>query len=358
MATAPPTTTTTENEKVPSDEEYIQSKQEKGRYINSFNPNFKMPSLRTIAYWMALEANHTNLPADRNELDDTLPVIQHEKGQYFTEKTGLNFIWIGHATCLVQMDDFIFITDPLFSERCGLTKFIGPKRFRPPALDVDRLPDELSAVVISHNHFDHLDETSVQDLNTRYGESLAWFCGLGLQQWFVDRGIKNARELNWWQDIKHPVKSDVQISFCPAQHWSRRGVFDMNKTLWGGYVIQTKNHRFYFAGDTGYTDDIPIFRQIGKRYGPFDLSAIPIGAYAPRYMMEAQHISPKEAVQIHIDTKSKQSIGIHWGTWALANELYTEPKTKLAEELEEMKIEANKFITVKHGEIFHVPKND
>lgn len=357
MATAQPTTTS-EDEKPPSDDELVMAKQENGRYINSFNPQFKMPGITALLRWKTTETNNTNLPHDPNELSKILPLIQHEKNTYFQEKTGLRLLWIGHATCLVQMDDFIFITDPLFSERCGVTPRIGPKRFRPPALTVDQLPDELSAVFISHNHYDHLDYPSVQALHQRYGNSLTWFCGMGLREWFVDCGIENAIELTWWQDIKHPVHSNVQIAFCPAQHWSRRGLNDTNKTLWGGYAIWTKNYRFYFAGDTGYTHNIPIFRQIGRKYGPFDLSAIPIGAYAPRWMMEGQHVSPTEAVQIHIETKSKQTIAIHWGTWALAYEFFIEPKTKLAEELVKANVDPNKFVTIAHGEIFHVPKND
>jgi len=135
-------------------------------------------------------------------------------------------------------------------------------------------------------------------------------------------------------------------------------MFDLNKSLWGGYAIWTKNYRFYFAGDTGYTHDIPIFRQIGNKYGPFDLSAIPIGAYEPRFMMEGQHVSPKEAVQMHIDTRSKKSIGIHWGTWALANEYFLEPKEELIVQLENQKVDANSFIVVKHGEFFDLPENN
>jgi N-acyl-phosphatidylethanolamine-hydrolysing phospholipase D len=133
---------------------------------------------------------------------------------------------------------------------------------------------------------------------------------------------------------------------------------DTNKSLWGGYAIRSKNYRFYFAGDTGYTNNISIFKQIGKKYGPFDLSAIPIGAYEPRWMMESQHVSPKEAVQIHIDTQSRKSIGVHWGTWALANEYYLEPKEHLVKEVENNKLSSDSFIVVKHGEIFDLPENN
>jgi N-acyl-phosphatidylethanolamine-hydrolysing phospholipase D len=139
---------------------------------------------------------------------------------------------------------------------------------------------------------------------------------------------------------------------------SRRGVSDTNKTLWGGYAIWNKNYKFYFSGDTGYTHNISIFKQIGNKYGPFDLSAIPIGAYEPRWMMAEQHVSPDEAVQIHIDTRSKKSIGIHWATWALAYEYYLEPKEKLIKAVENNKLNPESFIVVKHGEIIDLPENN
>ncbi len=139
---------------------------------------------------------------------------------------------------------------------------------------------------------------------------------------------------------------------------SRRTPFDLNKSLWGGYAVWSGKHKFYFAGDTGYTDNIPIFRQIGKKYGPFDLSAIPIGAYEPRWMMELQHVSPDEAVQMHIDTQSKKSIGIHWGTWALANEYYLEPAKKLITAVNDNKLNPDSFIVLQHGEIFNLPENN
>jgi N-acyl-phosphatidylethanolamine-hydrolysing phospholipase D len=151
---------------------------------------------------------------------------------------------------------------------------------------------------------------------------------------------------------------DFLIFFILISFRSRRTLTDTNKSLWGGYAIWSKNYKFYFAGDTGYTHNISIFKQIGKKYGPFDLSAIPIGAYEPRWIMEPQHVSPDEAVQIHIDTQSKKSIGIHWGTWALAYEPYLEPIEKLKTAVENNKLSPESFIVVKHGEFFDLPENN
>ncbi|CAF2048552.1 unnamed protein product [Rotaria magnacalcarata] len=344
---------TTEN--VVSDEVFVKSRIENNRYINSFNPEFKMPGFGAVLRWKIGDPNNTNLPADLERLDETLPVLKPKPDELLKTSPGLRFVWIGHASCLVQMDDFLFLTDPVFSDRCGITSSIGPKRFRPPALTVDDLPENLDAIVISHNHYDHLDYPSVQNLNARYGNRLTWFCGQGGREWFLDCHVENVIELEWWEECQHPKKEHVKIAFCPAQHWSRRTAFDLNKALWGGYAIWNKNHKFYFAGDTGYTHNIPIFRQIGTRYGPFDLSAIPIGAYEPRWMMEAQHVSPDEAVKIHIDIKSRKSIGIHWATWALANEYYLEPKEKLLKAMENNKLDLKSFSVVKHGEIIDLP---
>ncbi|CAF1498172.1 unnamed protein product [Rotaria sordida] len=252
------------------------------------------------------------------------------------------------------MNNFRFLVDPVFSKRFGIAPFIGPKRFRPPALNINDLPDDLDAILISHNHMDHLDYPSVKQLNKRYGERLTWFCGRGTRQWFLDNHVENVIELDWWEEY-HFSKKEVNIAFCPAQHWSRRTAFDTNKSLWGGFAVWDTTHKFYFAGDTGYTHNISIFRQIGKKYGPFNLSAIPIGVYEPRYMMETQHVSPDEAVQIHIDVQSKKSIGIHWGTWALANEYFMEPPEKLSHAVKNNQLRPSSFIVVKHGEIVDLP---
>ncbi|UJR20371.1 hypothetical protein I4U23_023503 [Adineta vaga] len=336
-------------------DELPKSRMENGRYSNSFNSEFKFPSAAVILRWKFTTRRNTKLPNTKQELDRLLPVIRHSKSEeLYQTKFGIRFIWIGHASSYVQMNNFRFLLDPVFSERCGINSMIGPKRYRPTPLTVNDLPDNLDAIFISHNHFDHLDYASVKELNKRYGKQLTWFCGRGLRQWFLGNHVKNVIELDWWENY-HYSKKNISIAFLPAQHWSRRGIFDLNKSLWGGFAIWDSTHKFYFAGDTGYTHNISIFRQIGERYGPFDLSAIPIGAYEPRWMMEAQHVSPDEAVQIHIDVQSNRSIGIHWGTWALANEYFMEPPTKLSEAVKHKQLDPSSFIVVKHGEIFDLP---
>jgi len=202
-------------------------------------------------------------------------------------------------------------------------------------------------VVISHNHYDHLDADSVKSLNTRFGDKLRWYVPLGLAKWMKDEGVKNVVELNWWESSCNLSQSDVSFVFTPAQHWCKRTLRDDNQVLWGSWSIIGPKHRFFFTGDSGYCD---AFKQIGNVYGPFDLAAIPIGAYEPRWFMKPQHVDPEEAVKIHNDIKSKSSVAIHWGTFALAHEYYLEPPKKLTDALKDFKLSEEVFITLNHGE--------
>ena len=198
--------------------------------------------------------------------------------------------WIGHATVLVQIEGVAFITDPVFEPRCSPLSFAGPLRITPPALTpttTPPLPSNLDFVVISHNHYDHLCERSIKAIHARQGDSISWFVPLGLKSWFLKRGIKaeNVHELDWWQEFEF---KGVKIVFLPAQHWSQRGIgYDRNSTLWGSWAVLGAKLRFWFAGDTGY---FPGFKEIGEKIGPFDLAAIPTGAYSPRWYMQTQHI--------------------------------------------------------------------
>lgn len=194
---------------------------------------------------------------------------------------GLQVTWIGHATVLVQMDGLNILTDPVFNDYCGLSGIASYKRFRPIPCTIADLPD-IDAVIISHNHYDHLDVKSVKELNERFGERTKWFVPMGTGEWMKETGCKNVVELDWWQhsglSSNHKGK-DVKFVFTPSQHWCARGLFDENAALWGSWSIIGPEHRFFFGGDTGYCD---VFKVIGQKYGPFDLAAIPIGAYSPR----------------------------------------------------------------------------
>ncbi|KAK2186151.1 hypothetical protein NP493_212g03042 [Ridgeia piscesae] len=203
---------------------------------------------------------------------------------------------------------------------------VFPKRFRSAACQVDELP-EINAVLISHNHYDHLDANSVRTLNGRFGPRLRWYVPLGLKSWMRDMSCDNVVELDWWEEDVIPDVPDV---------------------LWGGFCVIGRRRRFYFPGDTGYVG--VMFKQIGQKYGPFDLAALPIGAYEPRDFMSCQHCDPEEAVLIHKDLRARQSVGIHWGTFTLANEFYVKPPQKLAEALRKHNLTKKDFFTMNLGE--------
>jgi len=252
--------------------------------------------------------------------------------------------WIGHSTLLIQVNGVNILTDPHFSERASPLQWIGPKRAVQPGLKMEDLPD-LDLILISHNHYDHLDSGSISRLKQLQNEIAPTFAvPLKLKKWFADKGIKNVLELDWWQFEK---TVNFEIIAVPMQHWSKRNPFANNDTLWAGWVVKIKEFKFFFLGDTGYT---PLFKEIGKRLGPFDLCAIPIGAYEPRWFMKNQHISPEESLLIHKDANCKRSIGIHWGTFVLTDEPLDEPPRIIAELKPEMGIADDEFIVLQHGE--------
>ncbi|XP_075455754.1 N-acyl-phosphatidylethanolamine-hydrolyzing phospholipase D-like [Ascaphus truei] len=320
-----------------------------GKFVNPW-PSWEFPAFLKMMKWLVLEKNNSNVPSSKEELDKKLPVVE----PYFVRhpelagktRNGLRVTWLGHASVMVEMDELTFLTDPIFSQRASPTSFIGAKRFRGPPCTVEQLP-KIDAVVISHNHYDHLDYNTVLSLNQRFGTELRWFVPLGLLNWMQSCGCENVIELDWWEQNCVPGHDDVTFVFTPAQHWCRRAAFDMNRVLWGSWSVLGPSNRFFFAGDTGYC---AAFEQIGKRFGPFDIAAIPIGAYEPRWFMKGQHVDPEEAVRIHADVRAKKSVGIHWGTFALANEHYLDPPIKLSEALERYGLNPDDFFVLNHGE--------
>ena len=257
--------------------------------------------------------------------------------------------WIGHATMLVQVAGVNVLTDPIFSERASPVGFTGPKRRVRPGLGYNQLP-HVDVVVISHNHYDHLDRDSVLKLNQQPGGAPLFLVPLGVQPWMVEQGITNVRELDWWQQTR---VMGLDITFVPVQHWSARTISDRYDTLWGGWVLQSavsvaKPFSVFFAGDTGYSKD---FTDIHQRFDRFDLALLPIGAYAPRWFMQKQHIDPGEAVKIHRELHARQSIGIHWGTFELTDEPLDEPPLALARELQKAGVPAGEFAVLRHGEL-------
>ena len=252
--------------------------------------------------------------------------------------------WIGHASVLVQMGGVNVITDPQFSERASPVGFAGPRRVVPATPALSELP-HIHAVVISHDHYDHLDVDSVLALAAQPGGSPRFFAGLGTKAWFARLGITDVVEMDWWERTEY---RGLDIHFVPVQHWSRRTLTDTNRRLWGGWVLRHPSFSFYFSGDAGYSK---AFADAGERFGGFDLAAIPIGAYAPRWFMQLMHVDPAESVRVHRDLRARRSLGIHWGTFDnLTDENLYEPPQVLAAEARKAGLGEDEFFVLKHGE--------
>ena len=251
--------------------------------------------------------------------------------------------WIGHAAFLVQLAGMNVLLDPQFSERASPVQFAGPKRIVPLPIDIDELPP-IDVVAVSHNHYDHLDAQTVKRLAARSPQTL-FLVPLGLKEWFAELGIDRVEEYDWWQVREVGA---LRFTLVPVQHWSKRTLWDTNRSLWGGWVVEGGGLKMIHTGDLGYSRDA---QDIGARLGPFDLALIPIGAYAPRWFMKVMHVDPAEAVRVRADLRAARAIGMHWGTFEhLTDEPLDEPPNVLARERAAAGLAEIDFDVMKVGE--------
>lgn len=232
------------------------------------------------------------------------------------EQKGDCILWLGQACFLLCLDGKTILTDPYLSSHASPTRLAGPKRFVESGLHLDDLPD-LDFLVLSHNHYDHLDARTLRKLKAR--KEMTIVVPLRLGRYFTRRGFKNVVELDWWEDF---MAGSLTLRALPCQHWSKRTPFDRNKSLWASFSFEGSQNKVFFTGDTGYA---PLFKDIGDAYGPFDYTLVGIGAYEPREIMKAHHTSPEEAVKIGLDVRSKTLVAMHWGTVRLTDEPLFEP---------------------------------
>ena len=296
-------------------------------YQNSDGTQYKKSIFETVR-WLV----ERDLPASQEievlEISDVKVELSHAA------------IWIGHSTFLINNGEINILIDPVFSERVSPFSFVGPKRMIPPAIKMNQLP-KIDIVLISHNHYDHLDIASLSKLSNINNETI-FLVPEGDKKSLVNAGIKNTFEFKWWDNFQ---LNGTTFTFTPAKHWSARGLFDESRSLWGGWHVGNDSLNLFHAGDTGYSDD---FKLIKKQLGKVDLALIPIGAYSPYWFEGYSHVTPDEAIQIAIDLEATKSIGMHWGTFILSDEPILEPKEWLNISSKKENLD---FITVKPGEL-------
>ncbi len=259
------------------------------------------------------------------------------------QESQVQISFVNHSTFLIQVAGLNILTDPVWSKRCSPFQWVGPERMRPPGISMDQLPP-IDLVLLSHNHYDHLDVNTVKEVKQRFNPQ--FIVPLGVGAYFNKLGIDDVEEIDWHQKIN---KSNIVIKGVPGSHFTSRGLFDRDKTLWCGYLLEIDGYKIYFAGDTGYGDN---FKAMGEQEGVIDLALIPIGAYKPEWFMSPIHISPDQAVQVHNDVNAKQSIAMHFGTFPLADDGMDTPAKDLLIALDKYGVNKEKFIIPDEGKSY------
>ena len=287
-------------------------------------PNANVAGLRDLLKWVVVERVTRRRPKHPG-----LPPFEPVAPGFAMPRAAPDVItvtWVGHATFLLQIGGLNILTDPMWSERASPVQFAGPRRHRPPGFTFDELPP-VDVVLLSHNHYDHLDAVTVRRLAVRFPDA-NWLAPLGVGAALIKRGARRVRELDWW-DVER--LNGLTITSTPAQHFSGRAFHDRNRSLWCGWSLRAGARAVWFAGDTGYH---PEFGTIGARCGPFELALLPVGAYEPRWFMRPVHMNPEDAVRAYQDVRAgwhaspsddTALVPMHWGTFKLTDEPMGEP---------------------------------
>lgn len=295
-----------------------------------------------------MERLRTRLAPD--PADHELPHAQPAIVDAVTDEVRLT--WVGHATYLLQLPGANILTDPVWSRRVSPVTWAGPARIREPGVDFDALPP-IDAVLISHDHYDHLDRPTVRRLHARYGDGLQWIAPLGHAQWLRAQGITHATDLDWWNGMTvRTATGEVYVEALPARHWTQRGAGG-NRRLWASFVLRTANACVYHGGDSAYA---PFYDAIRSAHAPFDAVILPIGAYEPRWFMRRAHMSPDEAVQAYQDLGATGLFAaMHWGTFRLSDEPPLDPPLRVRAAWAAAGLPADRLWIADHGETTVVP---
>ncbi len=309
------------------------------------NPHIE-PSAKNIFDYMAVKFFGETDWADHAAHADDVPRRMVSLRATPPEADEFEVTWLGHSTFLIRVGGLVLLTDPVFSDRASPVGFAGPERYVPHVMDYADLPP-VDYVVISHSHYDHLDTAAIRHL----ADGPTYLVPLGLASWFVENGVDETRvhEFDWWDRRAFDA---VSVQATPSQHWSARGLFDRNETLWASWLLDIRGARLWFAGDTGYND--VQFKQIGARAGGIDLALIPIGGYAPRWFMGPHHVDPEGAIRIHRDIEARRSIGMHWGTFPMTAEAPLDPPRELARQIERHGLTDSEFVWMTLGQTLRV----
>ncbi|NDY91253.1 MBL fold metallo-hydrolase [Ideonella livida] len=291
--------------------------------------------------WEVLHWN-VSRPSDAGQPAQALPLVHEARGRAPAAPGELSVTWIGHATALLRVDGLTVLTDPMFSERAGPLSWLGSKRYTPAAYGLHELP-RIDLVLLSHNHYDHLDLPSLRALQAQAGGPPRIMAPPGLQAWLEAEGLGPVQTTAWWQST---TAEGATVTALPARHWSGRGLTDRHQSHWTGWLLARGGRQVFFAGDTGYSPD---FQAIGQRHPGIDLALLPVGAYLPRDFMKDQHVDPEEAVRIHRELGARHSLGIHWGTFALADDGPERNQADLAAALTTQNVSPQDFRLLAHG---------
>ncbi|KAJ1957704.1 Protein-lysine N-methyltransferase efm4 [Dipsacomyces acuminosporus] len=333
-----------------------------GRFVNPWGSSFRMPTFSDILKYFLFTNDMAT--AKKSVAEGKAPqVVPLDKAVIDNPPTSgeLQLTWLGHASLMLQVSGATILFDPVFSSRCSPFQWIGPKRYTKAPCSVDELPAKVDFLVLSHNHYDHLDWSTLAKVAQRY-PGIKVFAPLGNEPILKSLGFKDVKIGDWWQEFT--TEDGFTFACTPAQHMTGRWLHDTARTLWSSWVVKSPSgSKFFFSGDTGYSTSVnnpngdycKAFENIGKVYGPIDLSAIAIGAYGPSRMFSGVHINPEQAVKIHNEIGSRRSIGIHWGTFILTEEPVDEPPMRLALEMDSSGNKGTQFGVLDIGQTIRQP---